>query len=218
MLSGISNFNFNFRTVGIAFKGLGGSLKGGQDFTPEKADPFYFKSSEAAAIHWGKQYNSPSIIHNRELAGVIYSVTINNKIWFSYNTPWLGTMSTSNHNRKTPKGTKKAKLIHSHGGFLDPKNDNYFSEKDFNVQTKEGIDSYMASPNGNLQVLREGQNYASKYGDPICECLGEDPRYEDGPNRGKIYWDNFEFGSNRDLSPTIFFSKPPDIKVHFIKY
>jgi RHS repeat-associated protein len=160
----------------------------------------WYKSAEAAAIAWGKQYNGSSIKNNKEYGSVIYRKKVDGKWRYTYNNPVIGEVSkklletelTKNWNDvPNEKGIEKIAAIHSHGKSDPNFDDENFSRGDKAFADKKNIDTYLASPSGNLYVRRQDGNIDD--GETLAEnYLDSDVKSPFDPKRkAKIYWERF---------------------------
>ncbi|MEM1122470.1 MAG: DUF4329 domain-containing protein, partial [Bacteroidota bacterium] len=122
-----------------------------------------FKSRDAAAIDFGKNYNGKSIKDKAEYAARMYRVKRNGKVYYSYGKPAMGTHDESNpHQSKVPRGKLVVGDLHTHGHWLPNYGNNEFSPadrvgiyadwdnlKNKNKKTRKYY-GYVATPNGNL--------------------------------------------------------------------
>jgi len=106
-----------------------------------------FKTKNQAAKDWGKTYNGASIVIQREFGSTIY--TVNENAYYTYTEANIGSAHGVNSS-KPPEGSTIDAYIHSHGNDDVGYDDNKFSEADKDFYTKEGVDGYVATPNGSL--------------------------------------------------------------------
>jgi RHS repeat-associated protein len=173
---------------------------------PEGMEPYdpgkQYKTAEAAAIAWGKEYNGKSILNEREYGSVIYKgVNSSGKTYYAYNAPVVGQLhkrllseELEKNWKEIPKGAEQAALIHSHGEYDRDFDDEDFSSDDKKYASKRGVDSYLASPGGDLKVLREDGTE-----EPIADnYLDADPKsstYQEH-KKSKVYFNNFKDSDN----------------------
>jgi RHS repeat-associated protein len=140
-----------------------------------------YKSKDAAAAAWTKQYGATSIGAKREFGSSIYSTKVGKETFYSYNAPTVGEKIENGNakvewNQSLEKGQKLEAVIHSHvsgasselGGsgnnFSDFKGRDELGVKG-DVQTMSNgskdygkVDWYLAAPNGDLKAARVRDN------------------------------------------------------------
>lgn len=113
-----------------------------------------FKTAAAAALDFANLYNDNSIAKSKEYATYVVEVKEGNTTFYTYLKPNQGSKASS-----TPKGlglsnegdAKVVARAHTHGSY-DPKYaNNVFSPADISNAKSQGVDSYVATPNGSLQ-------------------------------------------------------------------
>ncbi|WP_158559239.1 DUF6443 domain-containing protein [Deminuibacter soli] len=113
-----------------------------------------FKTPEAAAKDFAKLYNDNSISNKKEYATYIVEVKKDGSTFYTYLKPNEGSEASS-----TPKGlglsnegdATTVARAHTHGNY-DPKYANdVFSPADIKNAQNQGVDSYVATPDGSLQ-------------------------------------------------------------------
>lgn len=179
-----------------------------------------YKSADAAAFAWAKQYNASSIENNVEYGSAIYKVTtVKGKVYYSYNEAHEGQPGSTNYNKSVPYGAKIVALIHSHDN-EDDESDNDFSGGTTMQWTdrstmahpdNKGLDFYLSTPSGWLLVVRADEEHGiSKI---LFENLPWDEKVTDdngnlkyGPYVGvkaKPRRQNFRgvYNTNSDLEP-----------------
>jgi RHS repeat-associated protein len=181
-----------------------------------------YKSADAAAIAWAKQYASRSIVENAEYSSIIYSTTKGKNTYYTY-TEGKRFKKDINAEHASPgpdearkdvtKGGRAVAFIHSHGAW-QKNTDNNFSpsvgmtgDKDADLMAdNKDLDFYLTTPNGRLLVNRNS-DYMDNRGAVI---LGENfPRDEEkyGPypknQRANINWKEFNgpHSNLKDLDP-----------------
>ena len=191
----------------------------------------YFKSAEAAAIGWGKNYNGESIAKSKEFVSAIYKVKINGTYYYAYTTPIIAKHNKFSHKdwadakSRIPANGKLAAMIHSHDQWDYQTTNEYNSEPDIRTAESEkpdGIDSYVTTPGGRLVVHRNFDPNGDGKDKLICTCLQSDPMSPDkvsANEKGKVYFENFQNPNtynwgpiNTDIKPIMFFDKPKDIE------
>jgi RHS repeat-associated protein len=167
----------------------------------DPAKPNYYKSPEAAAIAWGKNYNKASIEAGVEFVSAIYKKKIDGVYVYSYTIPELGKKNSFSKKNledtksKIPNGAKYAAYIHSHDSNDGNTADEIFSPTDkYTQDVNEGVDSYITTPGGRVRVRRyESMNDNKGYGYLICDCLTYDTNLEEGISKptGTVKYENF---------------------------
>ena len=176
-----------------------------------------YKSADAAAIAWAKQFASRSIKENAEYSSIIYSTTKGKKSYYSYTEGKRfpkdidaehASPGPDDARKNVPKGGMAVAYIHSHGAW-QRNTDNDFSpskgmtgDKDADLMANNrDLDFYLTTPIGSLLVNRNS-DYMDNRGTVI---LGEnfprdEERYGPYPNNQKvnINWKEF-IGPHSDL-------------------
>ncbi|GAA4314364.1 hypothetical protein GCM10023143_25180 [Compostibacter hankyongensis] len=113
-----------------------------------------FKKPEDAAKDFGMLYNDNSIAKSKEFATYIVKIKEGNSVFYTYLKPNEGTEASSKPKGLGLSNEGDAEVIaraHTHGSY-DPKYDNnVFSPADIDNAKYQGVDSYVATPNGTLQ-------------------------------------------------------------------
>jgi RHS repeat-associated protein len=113
-----------------------------------------FKTKDAAALDFAKLYNDNSIAKSKEIATYIVEIKDGSTTYYTYLKPNVGSEASA-----TPKGLGLSNegdativaRVHTHGSY-DPKYaNNVFSSTDITNAKNQGVDSYVATPNGSLQ-------------------------------------------------------------------
>jgi len=122
----------------------------------EGLEPYrLFKTEEEAALNWGEQYNDDSIRDSKEYGSMIGKSKVKGKVRYSYGPPVKSKSSNSVTPSPAPNGTIATADIHSHGSYdinILSWNDR-FSDEDKAGNRKLGINGYLTTPNGTLQVF-----------------------------------------------------------------
>ena len=126
-----------------------------------------FLTIDKAARDWGMQYNSKSILENKEFGSSLYPLNANGKVYYTYSIPTKGSARKVLFSKPPPKLPTMA-TIHSHGawtppkepsqepdegsivGFQDRYNSDTFSEHDYQGAREDGITWYVCTPSGLL--------------------------------------------------------------------
>jgi len=141
-----------------------------------------YRTADAAAFAWAKDYAKPSVDNNKEVSSLIYrGVTKKGKEYFSYTPgmkypkktnkvdPKYNSPGSGDEAHKLPEGenVEVVAFIHSHGDYVAD-TDNDFSCGGVNIPTKkydcnlmndfDELDFYLLTPNGNLLKTDAGSN------------------------------------------------------------
>ncbi len=132
-------------------------LEGSEPYDPGD----HFRSADAAAIDWAKQYAKGSIIQDREYSSMIYKVGQGKDAYWSYTAPRVGGVDNSpgpdDERSYVSKGSVSVGYIHSHGAYHQ-ESDNDFSpsmgmngakDDDITVHNLD-LDFYLTTPIGQL--------------------------------------------------------------------
>ncbi|REC77638.1 hypothetical protein DRF60_11705, partial [Chryseobacterium elymi] len=136
-----------------------------------------FGSQDKAARNFGKQYNGKSILNKREYAAFIYSIDVDNKTYYAYNTPAKGNphgVPKDKLNKYTPKGGKIVSYIHTHGNDDPGYDDENFSGEvgelggDIGYAEEQKLGAYLVTPGGVLEYfdVNTGKAYTLNYDMP----------------------------------------------------
>jgi hypothetical protein len=167
----------------------------------------HYRSPEAAALAWGKEFNGKSIQSRSEYGSVIYKGVSHGETYYSYNAPVVGAI----HKRLTeeeldknwndvPKGTERVALIHSHGEYDRTFVDEEFSSFDKDYAGGRNLDSYLATPGGDLKVLRDDDHLTYQIGDHVFAASPESPVWQEH-KKTKIYYDRFNAPEDNPMAP-----------------
>ncbi|MGC5746938.1 DUF4329 domain-containing protein [Chryseobacterium sp. NFX27] len=136
-----------------------------------------FGSQDKAARNFGKQYNGKSILNKREYAAFIYSIDVDNKTYYAYNTPAKGNphgIPKDKINKYIPKGGKIVSYIHTHGNDDLGYDDENFSGEvgelggDIGYAEEQKLGAYLVTPGGVLEYfdVNTGKAYTLNYDMP----------------------------------------------------
>jgi RHS repeat-associated protein len=137
-----------------------------------------FKTPRDAAHDWGNYYNGVSILRGREYGSSIYVVKKDGEmVGYSYSIANVGNsshvdVSTAPHLEPTVAD------IHSHGKYLEKKDNNNFSGNDKAENNRLKIPGYLATPDGSLQEY----DPSTKKTSVISTDLPSDPNDPDRKN------------------------------------
>ncbi|WP_162142870.1 DUF4329 domain-containing protein [Terrimonas ferruginea] len=113
-----------------------------------------FKTKDAAALDFAKLYNDNSIAKSKEFATYIVEIKQGSTVFYTYLKPNEGSEAASRPKGLGLSNEGDATIVaraHTHGSY-DPKySNNVFSPADLTNAKSEGVDSYVATPNGSLQ-------------------------------------------------------------------
>lgn len=121
-----------------------------------------FGSQDKAARNFGQQYNGKSILKKREYAAFIYSIDVDNKTYYAYNTPAKGNphgVPKDKLNKYVPKGGKIVDYIHTHGNDDPGYDDENFSGEvgelggDIGYAEEQKLGAYLVTPGGVLEYF-----------------------------------------------------------------
>lgn len=136
-----------------------------------------FGTQDKAARNFGKQYNGKSILNKREYSAFIYSIDVDNKTYYAYNTPAKGNqhgIPKNKLNKYTPKGGKIVAYIHTHGNDDPEYDDENFSGEvgkqggDIGYAEEQKLGAYLVTPGGVLEYfdVNTGEAYTLNYDMP----------------------------------------------------
>ena len=134
-----------------------------------------FRTSDEAAIDWGKKYNDNSIKDGKEYGSTIYKFKEKGKTYYSYSIPNRASGARVTVS-KAPKGTTPVADIHSHGnawGEGVEYSDNNFSGHDKDDNDNKKINGYLTTPNGSLKEY----NYRTGKERVVNTNMPSDPKY-----------------------------------------
>lgn len=106
-----------------------------------------YSSQEQAGIQAIKDINPTSIKQDHEYFGFVYK----NGSGYSYTSP-LKTPTKDGGCVSCPNGTIANATYHTHGGAKKPGYE-YFSTEDLSTAAKSGLNSYLGTPSGSIQVF-----------------------------------------------------------------
>lgn len=111
-----------------------------------------FTSASQAAHDFGKNYNPLSIQSNKEFGTAIYEVKKEGVTYFSYVIP--DKLGEAGGSMEVSGEKKLVGIAHTHGSYMKKFGDdnNQFSDLDKDKSKELGLPSYVATPNGSLQV------------------------------------------------------------------
>jgi RHS repeat-associated protein len=137
---------------------------------------YQFDTASDAAAFWGRQYNGASIIIGREMNSTIYRGRDHK---YHFTPPNVGTNASSVPSKPTECDVTPVATVHSHGkyeaGFLN----NQFSGADLANSRRRGLNIYVATPNGSLQVY----DYSTDEVTLISNDMPSDPSDPDRKNK-----------------------------------
>ena len=159
-----------------------------------------YRSADAAAIAWARQYAGRSIAENREYSSLIYSFKKGNKTYHSYTEARPGDAHSSpgpeSLKKDLPKGGEAEGFIHSHGA-EQKQSDNDFSpsvgmdgDKDEDLMNDNtDLDFYLTTPNGKLLVNRNSDFLDNTGTRVLADGLPRDPnaKTKDGKQKYPPY-------------------------------
>ena len=181
-----------------------------------------YKSADAAAIAWTREYGVRSILENAEYSSIIYSTRKGKETYFSYakagrfegaDAAAHASPGPEDSRKAVPVGSTAVAYIHSHGAW-QRESDNMFSpsvgmtgDKDENLMSQnKDLDFYLAAPNGNLLVDRNSDWSTNRGAVLLASGLARDElKYGPYPSGHKvrINWEEFvgPHQTNDDLKP-----------------
>ena len=182
-----------------------------------------YKSADAAAIAWSKQYAEVSIKENAEYSSIIYKITTTKgKTYWSYTEGKRfkrvvdaehASPGPNQAKKDMPEGATAVAFIHSHSAWQRD-SDNDFSPsvgmtgmKDEDLMTdNKDLDFYLATPDGRLRVNRNSDDFDAGLTVTLVRGLARDEaKYGKYPigHKAKVEWIEFRGPHNslKDLDP-----------------
>ncbi|ANH83184.1 hypothetical protein A8C56_21335 [Niabella ginsenosidivorans] len=140
-----------------------------------------FRTANAAALDFAKLYNDNSIIKGKEFATYIVEIKAGKQVFYTYLKPSEGSEASSKPEGLGRSNEGDATIVaraHTHGSYDSQYENNVFSTTDIDNAQLQGVDSYVATPNGTLQKFKKSTGAISV----ISTAIPSDPRDPDRQN------------------------------------